>query len=201
MSDRDRDWLFARERGDAVDVAPEAQRPYAHLEAMIAELPDEPPPAGLDARVMARASTTPPARPRTARIALIAGPLVAVAAVLALVLWRAQPSSTESTLRVEVRDGEVVRRSSGASIGDRIVATGSASAPMEIRIYRDDAEAVASCPDASSCEATAAAPGVYRAVLVRGAHLPTPSRGYEGDQAAVRGRDVGIIVGSPIEVR
>jgi hypothetical protein len=187
------------------------------LERAIADLPDESPPPGLDKRILVLAAAAPAEsraggrRRRWRRTLLIATPFLAAAAVLALVLGPWQPhASSRPSLTVEVRQGTVVHRIAVAAIGDVVIATATAPPPAELRLYRNDAALLATCPGAAGCgmrgrtiilEFTATAPGVYRAVLIHEPVVAATSAGLQADLERARAGNAGVVMGAPVEVR
>lgn len=120
--------------------------------AMIAGLPDEAPPLGLDARVFATATA------RKRRWWLAVPIMAAAAAVVAFLLIRRSDEPT--VLAMQVRHGDTVHRSSSAALGDILVVDGPKAA---LRIYLNDTIIVGACDACTHLEAVAKAPGVYRA--------------------------------------
>lgn len=214
MSDRDRDWLLARERGDDVSHVPAQIRArYADLAQLIAELPGTSPPPGWKRGVLDRLD--PPASPVAAATAprrrgwAIAGALSAaviiVIVIVALAPGRPRRAGPDGGAPEVVATAAIERagqphRGAQAAVGDTWIVEVEARRPVELRVYGDAGEPLARCGDEAGdgCTATTladrrryvlrvrlAARGDVRAIAFVGGALPA-AEGLEPDLAAAR---------------
>jgi len=202
----DHDWLLARERGDDVSHVPaETRARYQELGYMIESLPDRSPSHGWKQRVMA-ALDEPFARPsavRSRKRAMawgIAGAIAALAAAVVLVVLYKRTSHEppfEPIAMAEIRHGSHPHRSGDVGIGDILVVHVDANRPIELRVYGDTGEFLASCNDDGGCDAVRngdhrrytlelvlRARGDVRAVLFTSAAGLSPPHGLDADLAA-----------------
>jgi len=208
----DHEWLLARERGDDVSQVPEARRaPYRQLEQLVAALPDPAPPAGWKRRVLeAIDQPAPTSAPLPARRARRWAALAALAAVI--LLWcvlrlpaqRDPPPQVAASLRpdgptvaTEIRAGSVRRSTGAAHLGDTLVVTAEADAPIELRLYGDADEPIARCTDRGGCtvahtgshrryvlEQVLRSHGTVRVMLFTGAAFPATFERLDADVAS-----------------
>jgi len=151
----------------------------AWLGALVAALPDEPPPAGWETGVR-EALAAEHRKPATVRRRWVPGAGAALAfAAAAAVLLRAAPATNDvvddgaPSIRIVRIEGA---RADGAdaALGD-VLRVEASTGDGELRIYRDDRDVVLRCPG-DACRSAAgrliaelrlSAPGVYRAVVLQ----------------------------------
>jgi hypothetical protein len=219
----DEAWLLARETAEdgAAVAAPseETRRVYEALAAELAQLPAVPAPAGWRDRMLAALDEPVPApapRPRpTRRWSLIAAPLAMAAAVL--LIWRLSADRPQQiAIEVEVRAGDVVRRSGETpAVGDLFVARVLLPGAGELRVYRNDSQLFARCPGHKAClpvrrvgdrdehaiEIPMTSKGDYRAIVIDGAIGLGLTGTLDGDVRDAKERGARVFIGKSISAR
>jgi hypothetical protein len=203
----DEEWLLARERGDDVSHVPAQTRArYAELEQLISALPGLSPGPAWKRRVLdgldGPPSRMPQVSPLRRRRWAVAGALVAAAAVIVVILAirgrRIEALRTDVVATAEIQRAGKPHRGTVASVGDTWVVQIDAVRPIELRVYGDAGELLASCPDGPDCTVTPdgqrrryvlrltlASRGDVRAVVFVGTGMPA-AQGLESDLAAAQ---------------